>query len=62
MEHRGRLLDHEMCGILMLGPAPHVAPELKGVFRHNALFIGPNVRQAVNEGCAGVDHSLAAAG
>ncbi len=31
------------------GPAPHVAPELAGHIRHNALFIGANVRQAVAE-------------
>ena len=52
VEHRERLLDHEVCGLLMLGPAPHVAPELRGIFRHNALFIGPNVREAVNQGHA----------
>ena len=26
------------------GPAPHVAPELAGHIRHNALFFGGNVR------------------
>jgi 4-hydroxybutyrate CoA-transferase len=34
------------------GPAPHVAPEMAGHIRHNALFIGANVREAVNEGRA----------
>jgi 4-hydroxybutyrate CoA-transferase len=34
------------------GPAPYVEPEMAGHFRHNALFIGPNVRQAVREGRA----------
>ncbi|MEZ4552539.1 MAG: acetyl-CoA hydrolase/transferase family protein [Dehalococcoidia bacterium] len=34
------------------GPAPHVAPELAGHLRHNALFIGANVREAVAEGRA----------
>jgi acetyl-CoA hydrolase len=34
------------------GDAPYVAPEMEGRFRHNALFIGPNVRQAVQEGRA----------
>jgi 4-hydroxybutyrate CoA-transferase len=34
------------------GPAPHLAPELAGHLRHVALFIGPNARQAVNEGRA----------
>jgi 4-hydroxybutyrate CoA-transferase len=34
------------------GPAPHLAPEMEGHFRHRALFVGPNARQAVNEGRA----------
>lgn len=34
------------------GPGPHLAPEMDGHFRHRALFIGPNARQAVNEGRA----------
>src|SRR3990172_5501132 len=34
------------------GPAPHLAPEMAGHFRHKALFIGPNARKAVNEGRA----------
>jgi 4-hydroxybutyrate CoA-transferase len=34
------------------GPHPHVAPEMEGHFLHRALFIGPNARQAINEGRA----------
>lgn len=34
------------------GPGPHLAPEMVGHFRHLALFIGPNAREAVNEGRA----------
>ena len=34
------------------GPAPHVAPGLEGRIRHNALFVGANVREAVNAGRA----------
>lgn len=34
------------------GPAPHVAPECAGHLRHNALFVGSNVRDAVNDGRA----------
>ncbi|MEO5987036.1 MAG: acetyl-CoA hydrolase/transferase C-terminal domain-containing protein [Candidatus Limnocylindria bacterium] len=34
------------------GPAPHLAPEVAGSFRHRALFIGANAREAVNEGRA----------
>ena len=36
------------------GPAPHLAPEMAGRFRHRALFIGANALEAVNEGRA--DH------
>ena len=34
------------------GEAPYAAPEMEGHFRHNALFIGRNVREAVNAGRA----------
>jgi acyl-CoA hydrolase len=34
------------------GPGPHLAPEMAGHFFHRALFIGPNARNAVNEGRA----------
>jgi acetyl-CoA hydrolase len=34
------------------GVAPYVASEMEGHFRHNALFIGHNVREAVNDGRA----------
>ena len=34
------------------GPGPHLAPEMAGHFRHRALFMGPNARQAVNDGRA----------
>jgi 4-hydroxybutyrate CoA-transferase len=50
---RGPELDG--VGIIHLhieGPAPHLAPEMAGHFRHRALFIGPNARAAVNEGRA----------
>lgn len=33
-------------------PAPYVDPSLEGHARHNALFTGANVREAVNEGRA----------
>ncbi|MFH0981528.1 MAG: GNAT family N-acetyltransferase [Planctomycetota bacterium] len=52
VQYRETLLDHEVVHILTLGPAPHVRPELASVFRHNALFIGSNVRQAVQDGYA----------
>ena len=34
------------------GPAPHLAPEVAVSFRHRALFIGGNAREAVNDGRA----------
>ena len=34
------------------GPAPHLAPEVADSFRHRALFIGGNAREAVNAGRA----------
>ena len=34
------------------GPAPYAEPELAKSFRVNALFVGPNVRRAVEEGRA----------
>ena len=39
-------------GLHLEGPAPHLAPDLAGHLRHRALFIGPNAREAVNEGRA----------
>jgi len=48
------LRDVEVFHIFTLGPAPYVAPEHAGVFRHVALFVGPNVRDAVWEGRADV--------
>lgn len=34
------------------GPAPYAEPDMKDSFRVNALFIGPNIRKAVQEGRA----------
>ncbi len=44
--------DVEIVHMMTLGCAPYVAPEMAGHFRHNAVFIGANVRQAINEGRA----------
>jgi len=44
--------DVEIVHMMTMGPAPYVAPEMAGHFRHNAMFIGPNVRKAINEGRA----------
>jgi acyl-CoA hydrolase/GNAT superfamily N-acetyltransferase len=45
-------VDHEVVSILTLGDAPFADPALAGSFRHNAMFIGPNVRSAVEHGVA----------
>jgi 4-hydroxybutyrate CoA-transferase len=44
--------DVEVVHLLTPGRADYVAPEMAGHFRHNAMFIGSNVREAVNEGRA----------
>lgn len=50
---RAPFVQHvEIVHMMTMGAAPYVAPEMAGHFRHNAMFIGPNVRQAINEGRA----------
>jgi len=44
--------DVEILHILTLGVAPYADPRFPGRFRHNALFIGANVREAVQAGNA----------
>jgi acetyl-CoA hydrolase len=46
------LRNVEITHILTFAEAPYVAPEYADTFRHNALFIGPSVRRAVQEGRA----------
>jgi len=46
------LQDVQIVHLHIEGPGPHLAPEMAGHLRHRALFIGPNARQAVNEGRA----------
>ena len=46
------LFDVSVVHLHTEGPGPHMAPEMAPHFRHRALFIGPNARQAVNEGRA----------
>jgi len=48
----GELRVVEIVSLHTEGPAPYVAPELAKSFRVNALFVGPNVRRAVEEGRA----------
>ena len=42
----------EICHALTLGASSYVDPKMEGHIRVNALFIGPNVRKAVQEGRA----------
>jgi len=44
--------DVEIVHMMTMGCAPYVAPEMDGHFRHNAMFIGGNVREAIREGRA----------
>ena len=50
---RGPELENvEICHALTIGSSDYVAPEMVGHIRANSLFIGPNVRKAVQEGRA----------
>lgn len=44
--------DVEIVHLMTMGDAGYIAPELEDHFRHNAMFIGGNVRKAVNDGRA----------
>ena len=44
--------DVEVVHMMTMGCAPYVAKEMEGHFRHNAVFIGANVRDAINDGRA----------
>ena len=44
--------DNPIVHLMTLGPAPYVGPQFKENFRHNAFFIGANVREAVHQGRA----------
>jgi acyl-CoA hydrolase len=46
------LRDVQIVHMATFGVAEYIRPEYEGHFRHNALFIGGNVRQAVQEGRA----------
>jgi len=50
--HSGRLKDVEILHCITLGPAPYSEPQYAGIFRHNALFVAANTRQAVQQGRA----------
>ena len=46
------LADLRVVHLLTLIPAPYAEPKFKHQFRHNAFFVGDNVREAVAEGRA----------
>jgi len=52
MQRAPHVEDVEIVHMLTFGVAPYVAPEMAGHFRHNAVFIGANVRDAINDGRA----------
>jgi acyl-CoA hydrolase len=52
MRRAPELHDVELVHLHANGDAPYVRPEYAGHFRHRALFVGPNVRAAVDEGRA----------
>jgi acyl-CoA hydrolase len=52
MERAPFVKNVEIVHLLTLGTSPYSAPEMAPSFRHNALFVGGNVREAVKEGRA----------
>jgi 4-hydroxybutyrate CoA-transferase len=52
MRRAPELYNVEIVHMMTMGCAPYVTPEMEGHFRHNAMFIGPNVREAINDGRA----------
>ncbi|HET8776536.1 MAG TPA: acetyl-CoA hydrolase/transferase C-terminal domain-containing protein [Candidatus Limnocylindria bacterium] len=51
-ERAAELRDVGITHLHIEGPAPHLDPEVTASFRHRALFIGANAREAVNSGRA----------
>jgi acyl-CoA hydrolase/GNAT superfamily N-acetyltransferase len=52
IEHAHFFADNTIIHILTQGAAAYTRPEYANNFRHNAFFIGPNVREAVQSGHA----------
>lgn len=52
IERANHVRGVEIVHLLTLGTSPYSAPEMAPSFRHNALFVGGNVREAVQEGRA----------
>ncbi len=49
---KNELKDVKIYKLITLGEAPYAAPECEGSFYVHSMFIGPNIRKAVNEGRA----------
>ncbi len=52
VDYAPQLQNVEICHALTVGSADYVSPEMEGHLRVNTLFIGHNVRKAVQEGRA----------
>jgi 4-hydroxybutyrate CoA-transferase len=52
MERAPYVRNVELIHLLTYGTSPYCAPDMAEHFRHNALFVGGNVREAVNDGRA----------
>src|ERR1041384_5723078 len=52
VERSAELRDVEVVHMMTLGEAPYTRPEFEGHCRHNGLFLGANVRDAVQQGRA----------
>jgi 4-hydroxybutyrate CoA-transferase len=52
VDYAPQLQNVEICHALTLGAADYVKPEMDGHLRVNSLFIGGNVRQAIQDGKA----------
>lgn len=52
VNHAPQVQNVEICQALTIGSSDYVAPEMEGHLRVNTMFIGGNVRKAVQEGRA----------
>ncbi len=49
---RGEVAEVEVVSLHTEGPVPHLVPAVSGRIRHNSLFVGANLREAVLDGRA----------
>jgi acyl-CoA hydrolase len=50
--HPKAIFDAEVFHVWTLGVAPYTDEKFRYNFRHNSFFVGPNTREAVNQGLA----------